>query len=84
MSEEKKTINVDPNILLDSMDELDILINCNVKILETVKSLIKKYTSTGMDQNTSASVAVTLQKHAAEKAKSMVSYDELSEENGDD
>lgn len=81
MSNEKEPLNIDPNILLNSIDSIDILVQANVKILETVRSIIKNCIDSGMDQDTAASVAIAIQQYAAEKSKNLVSYEE-GEANG--
>lgn len=65
-------IEVDPAILLDSIDEVNALVDSHVKILTTVKDLIQKYVKAGMKHDEAASVALTLHKRAADKARDIV------------
>lgn len=79
----EKKLNVDPATLLDSLKEVDILVDCHVKLLETVKKLIQKYVKSGMEHDQAAMLAVTLHKRAAEKARSMVPNDLEEDESSD-
>lgn len=85
MSDKKKETAIDPNVLLDSMDEIETLIDANVTILETVKKLIKRCINSGLDKATAAGIAMAIHKDAAQKARKLVNYeDDEQEEKTDD
>lgn len=85
MSDKKKEVTIDPNILIDSMEEIEALVDANVTILETVKKLIKRCIDSGLDKATAAGVAMAIHKDAAKKARKLVNYeDEEQEEKADD
>lgn len=77
----KETIDVDPTLLMDSIDEVNKLVNSHVVILETIRDLIKKYMESGMKPDEAAGLAMTLHKRAAEKARDLVpNTDPIKEE----
>lgn len=78
-----ETIEISPELLLDSLDPVNTMVSCHVKLLETVRDLIKKYISAGMSMDDAAAVALEFQKRAGKKANEMVHFlDEAKSDEG--
>lgn len=71
---DKKTepVEIDPNLLLDSIDEVDILVKSHVALLKAMKRLIWKYAQAGVEPEKCVAIAYMLNKRAANKAANLV------------
>ena len=72
---ETKDIDLDPELVVDSIDAINEMVECNAKIYAAVGSLIKKYTNSGMSLEDATAVAIELQRRAGKKASEMVHFD---------
>ena len=70
--EQAAKIDVDPAALIDCLTEVDELVNAHVKILESVKKIIKKLVDSGKSHDDAAKIALTLHKRASQKAAKLV------------
>lgn len=88
MSKKNETLEFDPNVMFNCLDEANAMYKGHVMILEAVASAIKKAKKMGCDDEVAAGIALTLHKRAAEKASKMAHVNDedmvVKEEKEDD
>lgn len=71
-----KTIEIDPALLIDTIDIVNEMVNAHVALLKTVKDIIAMYTKNGFDLDTCGEIALELQRRAADKANTLVTMED--------
>lgn len=69
-------IKIDPNFIMEAVDDVSTLVDANVAILKSVRSIIKKGIASGLTAAQASAVALEFQRRAAKKGSSLVHYDE--------
>lgn len=70
-TQEGKSIDLDPNLLVDSIDHVNIMVNAHGMIIRSVRALIKMYVDSGMKPDEAAAVAMEFQRRAGKKANEL-------------
>lgn len=77
-------IEIDPAVLLDCIDEVDIMVNAHVNLLQAVKRLVLKFRKNGLSPQQATAAAFELHKRASNKANSLVPNGQSDEEKKDE
>lgn len=66
------TINVDPKLVVESIDDVNAMFEGHVQLLNAVKSVINRFVADGMSPEDASAVAIEFHRRAAEKANQTV------------
>ncbi len=70
-----KTIEIDPALLIDTIDIVNNMVNAHAALLRSVKDIISMYAKNGFDPDTTAEIAIEFHRRAADKAKTLVTME---------
>lgn len=71
-NEKNENLEIDPNLLIESIDDVHALEQAHETILKAMKSMTWRFMKGGMKPDEAAMAAYTLHRHAAEKARTKV------------
>lgn len=74
------SVDVDPAVLLDSIDEVNMMVDAHVNLLKAMKSLVWKFKKSGLSPEQATAVAFELHKRASNKANDLVPNGEPEDE----
>lgn len=79
-TKEGKKVEIAPDVLLDCISDIDILVSSHVAMLRAVSNILHRLVDSGIPHNDAASVALELQRRAAAKANAMTSMEKDEKE----